>query len=162
LPEPSASKKRKIVESSHEEEKSSPPKHSIDTPLATSIGVIEILEVMTEHLPFTMLSPLGSELPSLLQPKKKDARKTVESEIEKGPSTPGGGNAQKKRRMMTVMRVVLDTPHRRFKRGLPPLPLMKLLKCLNRLKEVAVPSGQLYQRLIDLLLTWCLRRIPRG
>jgi hypothetical protein len=109
-----------------------------------------------------MLSPLGSELPSLLQPKKKDARKTVKSEIEKGPSAPGGGNAQKKRRMMTVMRVVLDTPHRRFKRGLPHLPLMKLLKRLNRPKEVAVPSGQLYQRLIDLLLTWCLRRIPRG
>jgi hypothetical protein len=63
--------------------------------------------------------------------------------------------------MMTVMTTVLDTPHWQFKRGLPLLPLMKLLKCLNRPKTVAVPSGQLYQRLIDLLLTWCLRRIPR-
>jgi hypothetical protein len=66
-PEPSASKKRKIISSSHEEEeRSSPPKHSAETPSETSIGVIEILEVMTEPLPFTMLSPLGSELTSLL------------------------------------------------------------------------------------------------
>jgi hypothetical protein len=74
-PEPSTSKKRKIISSSHdEEERSSPPKHSIETPSATSIGVTEILEVMTEPLPFTMLSPLGLELTSLLQPHKKDAR----------------------------------------------------------------------------------------
>jgi hypothetical protein len=57
-----------------------------------------------------MLIPLGSELTSLLHPKKKDARKTAEAETEKCPSALGGGNAQKKRRMMTVMRVVLDTP----------------------------------------------------
>jgi hypothetical protein len=40
-----------------------------------------------------MLSPLGSELSSLLQPKKKDARETAEAETKKGPSAPGGGNA---------------------------------------------------------------------
>jgi hypothetical protein len=39
-PEPSISKKRKVVELSRdEEEKSSPPKHSIETPSATSISV---------------------------------------------------------------------------------------------------------------------------
>jgi hypothetical protein len=66
-PEPSVSKKRKIVESSRGEEgKSSPSKHSIETPSATSIGVTEILEVMTEPLPFAMISPLGLELTGLL------------------------------------------------------------------------------------------------
>jgi hypothetical protein len=65
---------------------------------------------MTEPLPFTMLSPLGSELTSLLQRKKKDARETAEAETEKGPSAPGGGNALNKRHMMTVMRAILDTP----------------------------------------------------
>jgi hypothetical protein len=68
-PEPSAPKKRKFMLSSHgEEERPSPLKHSAETPSATSIGVIEILEVMTVPLPFLMLSPLGSELTSLLQP----------------------------------------------------------------------------------------------
>jgi hypothetical protein len=106
-----------------------------------------------------MLSPLGSELTSLLQPKKKDARETAEAEAKKEPSAPGGGNAQKKHRMMNVMRAILDTPHWQFKRGLSPLLLTKRL---NMPKVVVVPSGQLYQRSIDLLLTWCLRRIPRG
>jgi hypothetical protein len=69
----------------------------------------EILEVMTEPLPFPMLSPLVLELISLLQPKKKDARETAEVEAVKEPSARSGGNAQKKRRMMNVMRDVLDT-----------------------------------------------------
>jgi hypothetical protein len=109
--EPSTSKKRKITSSScEEEERSSPPNHSAETPSTTSIGMTEISEVMIEPLPFTMLSPLGSELTSLLQPQKKDARKTTEVEADKGPLAPGGGNAQKKHRMMNVMRAVLDTP----------------------------------------------------
>jgi hypothetical protein len=110
-PEPSASKKRKIMSSSHgEEERPSPAKHSIETPSATSIDVTEILEVMIEPLPFTMLSPLGSELTSLLQPQKKNIKGTTEAEVCKEPSAPGGGNTQKKCRMMNVMRAVLDTP----------------------------------------------------
>jgi hypothetical protein len=73
-PEPSASKKRKIMSSSHEEERPSPPKHSVETPSAASIDVTEILEVMTEPLPFMMLSPLGSDLTSLLQSRRKILR----------------------------------------------------------------------------------------
>ena len=89
--EPLAPKKRKIISSSHKEkEKSSPRKHSAETPSTTSIGVTEILEVMTEPLPFTMLSPLGTELTSLLQPKKKYARETAEAKVEKDPSAPVG------------------------------------------------------------------------
>ena len=52
-PEPSASKKRRIMSSRcGEEERPSPPKQSAKTPSATSIGVTEILEVMIEPLPF--------------------------------------------------------------------------------------------------------------
>ena len=88
--------KRKIMSSSRgEEERSSPLKHSAETPSATSIGVTEILEVMTEPLPFTMLSPLESELTSLLQPQKKNAKETAEAEVDKETSAPGGGNTQK-------------------------------------------------------------------
>jgi hypothetical protein len=65
-PKPSPSKKRRTVPSSHGEEGPSLPKHSAETPSITSISVIEIPEVMTEPLPFTMLSPLISELTSLL------------------------------------------------------------------------------------------------
>jgi hypothetical protein len=94
---PSVSKKRKTAESNRsEEEKSSPPKHTVGTPSTSSIGVIEILEIMTEPLPFTMLSPLGSELTSLLQPKEKDAREVAETKSKRDPSMPGGGNIQKK------------------------------------------------------------------
>jgi hypothetical protein len=89
---------------------------------------------MTEPLAFAMLSPLGLELTSLLQPKKKDARETAEAETGKGPSAPGGGNAQKKRRMMTAMRAILDNTHRQFKRGFSPLLLTKLLKHLGSQK----------------------------
>jgi hypothetical protein len=91
LPEPSVSKKQNIAESScDEEEKSSPLKHSVETPSTIFIGIIETLEVMTEPLSFAMLSPLGSELTSLLQQKKKDARETAEAEIEKGLQHPVG------------------------------------------------------------------------
>jgi hypothetical protein len=64
--------------------------------------------------------------------------------------------------MMTVMRVVLDTPHRKYKRELSPLPLTKPLKRLNRLKIVAVLSRPPYQRLAELLLAWSLGGIPGG
>jgi hypothetical protein len=42
MPEPSTSKKIKIISSSREEERSSSPKHFAETPSTTSIGVIEI------------------------------------------------------------------------------------------------------------------------
>jgi hypothetical protein len=77
--------------------------------LASSIGITEILEVMAESLPFAMLSTLGSNLTSSLQPKEKSASKVAEAETEKGSSAPGG-NTQNKQRMMTVMRAILDTP----------------------------------------------------
>jgi hypothetical protein len=37
---------------------------------ADSVNVSEIMKVMTEHIPFTMLSPQSSDLTSLLQSKE--------------------------------------------------------------------------------------------
>ena len=51
-----------------------------ETPSASSIGVIEILEIMTRPLPFRMLSPLGLVLTSILM---KD--KNVEGGATKSP-----------------------------------------------------------------------------
>jgi hypothetical protein len=45
---------------------SAPSEQVPETPSASSIGVTEILEVMTRPFPFVMLSPLGSDLTSLL------------------------------------------------------------------------------------------------
>jgi hypothetical protein len=71
-PKPLVLKKQKTMGSDHaKEEKSASPKHTVETPSTSSIGATEILEVMTEPLPFAMLSPLGSELTILLQPKEK-------------------------------------------------------------------------------------------
>jgi hypothetical protein len=58
-----------------------PPKQVLETPSASSIGssigATEILEVMTHPFPFTMISPLGSDLTSLLQTKDKDAKEGI-------------------------------------------------------------------------------------
>jgi hypothetical protein len=57
---PSAPKKRKVTSFERgDEEGPSPLKHLEKTPSATSVGVTEILEVMTAPLPFPMMSPLG-------------------------------------------------------------------------------------------------------
>jgi hypothetical protein len=83
-PEPLAPKKRKAMSSNRgEEERPSLPKHSEETPSASSIGVTEIQKVMIAPLPFTMLSPLGSSLTSLLQPQKKNVERTAEAEVNK-------------------------------------------------------------------------------
>jgi hypothetical protein len=91
---PSVLKKRESVGSNRgEEEKSIPPKHTVETPSASSIGVTKILEVMTEPLHFAMLNPQGSQLTNLLLPKEKCAGEVVEVETERGRSSPGEGNA---------------------------------------------------------------------
>jgi hypothetical protein len=47
------------------------PEKTAGTSPSSSISVSEILKVMTEPFPFAMLSPLGSDLTSLLQSKEK-------------------------------------------------------------------------------------------
>lgn len=50
-----------------------------ETTLASSIRVMEILEVMTRPLPFHMLSPLGSDLTSILMKDKNAKGKATRS-----------------------------------------------------------------------------------
>jgi hypothetical protein len=78
-----APKKRKPLKVGRAEKKMhAPPKQVPETPSTSSIGVTKILEVMTRPFPFAMLSPLGSDLTSLLQIKDKDA----EEGTGRGPS----------------------------------------------------------------------------
>ena len=66
-----------------------PSKQVPETPSTSSIDVTEILEVMTQPLPFAMLSPLGLDLTSLLQQREKHVKKDVEGGTGKDPSRAG-------------------------------------------------------------------------
>jgi hypothetical protein len=67
-PKSPALKKQKSSEVSCIEKKMPAPSKQVPkTPSTSSIDVTEILEVMTQPLPFAMLSPLGLDLTSLLQ-----------------------------------------------------------------------------------------------
>jgi hypothetical protein len=71
-PKLSAPKKRKSSTLAPTEAKVQDPLEKIvGTSSSSPIGVTEILKVMTEPFPFAMLSPLGSDLTSLLQSKEK-------------------------------------------------------------------------------------------
>jgi hypothetical protein len=62
-----APKKRKSLDLGHTEKKvHNSPEKIPGTSSSSSIGVTEILKVMTEPFPFALLSPLGSDLTSLL------------------------------------------------------------------------------------------------
>jgi hypothetical protein len=74
-----------------------------ETPLASSIGVTGILEVMIRPLPFRMLSPLGSDLTSILMKDKnaeggtsripiEETTKSPAEEIPKNPELGGLGS----------------------------------------------------------------------
>jgi hypothetical protein len=81
------------------------------TSSSSSTCVTEILKVMTKPFPFAMLSPLGSDLTSLLQSKEKGVEKSWEE--KKTASTIGGNvGGQKKRWMMAVMKAIHKTPPR--------------------------------------------------
>jgi hypothetical protein len=96
-----------------------PPDKIAGTSSSSSIGVTEILKVMIEPLLFAMLSPLGSDLTSLLQSKEKGVEKGAEEEKKTTSATRGNEGGQKKRRMMAVMRAIHKTP--------PPVSTEKLL-----------------------------------
>jgi hypothetical protein len=63
-----------------------PSKQVPETPSTSSIDVTEILEVMTQPLPFAMLRPLGLDLTSLLQQREKDVKKDAEEGTRKDPT----------------------------------------------------------------------------
>lgn len=71
-----APKKRKSLDLGHTEKKvHNSPEKIPGTSSSSSIGVTEILKVMTESFPFALLSPLGSDLTSLLQSREKGTEK---------------------------------------------------------------------------------------
>jgi hypothetical protein len=84
--------------------------------------VTEILKVITEHFPFAMLSPLGSDLTSLLQLKEKGIEQSSEGK-EAASATRGNAGGQKKQRMMTVMKAIHKTP--------PPASVEKIVAFAN-------------------------------
>ena len=51
------------------------PEKIVGTSSSSSASFTEILKVMTEPISFAMLSPLGSDLTRLLQPKEKGSKK---------------------------------------------------------------------------------------
>jgi hypothetical protein len=88
-----ASKKRKVV--APEPKAAEIEEETPSTPSAAEVE--EILKVMTESLPIKLLSPLGPPLTKLLQ--KKDEPSAAKKAV--GP---------KKRRIITVMQAIEETP----------------------------------------------------
>jgi hypothetical protein len=97
--EDSAPKKRKSSTLTSVEAKvQDVPEKTVGTSSSSSTDVTIILKVMTEPFPFAMLSPLGSDLTSLLQSKEKTTSTTggnegVEQSVDvKKTALATGGN----------------------------------------------------------------------
>jgi hypothetical protein len=98
-PKDSAPKKRKLVRISSADTKvQDVPKKTMGPPSPSSAEVSEILKVMTESIPFALLSPLRFYLTRFLQSK------------ETAPSAEEKIGRQKKRRMINVMQAIEQTP----------------------------------------------------
>jgi hypothetical protein len=98
-PKDSAPKKRKFVRISPVETKvQDVPDKAAGASSPSSANILEILKVIIEPIPFALLSPLRSDLTSLLQSKET--------------ASAAGGNVegQKKRRMINVMQAIEQTP----------------------------------------------------
>ena len=97
-PKDSAPKKRELVRISSADTKiQDVPEKTIGPPSPSAAEVSEILKVMTEFIPFALLSPLSLDLTGLLQSK------------ETAPSAEKKVGGQKKRRMMNVMQAIKQT-----------------------------------------------------
>jgi hypothetical protein len=94
-PEPKAATSKKRKTATPEPKMAEMEEEAPSTPSATEVE--EILKVMTEPLPIKLLSPLGSQLTKLLQ--RKDDPLAVKKAV--GP---------KKRRIVTVMQAIEETP----------------------------------------------------
>jgi hypothetical protein len=97
-PKDLAPKKRKLVKiSSADTEVQDMPEKTMGPPSPSTTKVSEILKVMTESIPFALLSPLRLDLTSLLQSK------------ETAPSTEGEAGGRRNARMMNVMQAIEQT-----------------------------------------------------
>jgi hypothetical protein len=116
-----APKKRKYLALGHTEAKVHDlPGNIPGAPSSSSIGVTEILKLMTKPFMFALLSPLGSDLTSLLQSKEKGIEKGDEEEKKKNASATGGTGVVRKTRMMAVMRAMHKTPIGRDRKKIVP------------------------------------------
>jgi hypothetical protein len=94
-----APKKRKLVRiSSADTNVQDVPEKTIGPPSPSTAEVLEILKVMTESIPFALLSPLRLDLTSLLRSK------------ETAPSAEEKAWGQMKRWMINVMQAIEQTP----------------------------------------------------
>jgi hypothetical protein len=94
-PEPKAATSKKRIPTTPEPKVAEMEEETPSTPSAAEVE--EILKVMTEFLPIKLLSPLGPHLTKLLQ--KKDEPSATKKAV--GP---------KKRRIITVMQAIEETP----------------------------------------------------
>jgi hypothetical protein len=94
----SAPKKRKLFRISPIEVKVQDVPEKTACPSPSSVDISEIMKVMTEPIPFTMLSLLGSDMTRLLQSK------------ETALAIGGSAGGQKKRRKMNMMQAIEQTP----------------------------------------------------
>jgi hypothetical protein len=67
------------------------PEKTAGSSPSSSVDVSEILKIITEPFPFPMLSPLWSDLTSLLQSKEKGVERSLEG---KDKASAGGGNVE--------------------------------------------------------------------
>jgi hypothetical protein len=94
-PEPKAATSKKRKTTTPESKVAEMEEETASTPSAAEVE--EILKVMTESLPIKLLSPLGPQLTKLLQKKDK-------------PSATKKAVGNKKRRIVTVMQAIEQTP----------------------------------------------------
>jgi hypothetical protein len=94
-PKDSAPKKRKLVRISSADMKvQDVPEKTVSPPSPSTAEVSKVLKVMTEPIPFALLSPLRLDLTSLLQ------------SMETAPSTEEKGEGQKKWWIINVMQAI--------------------------------------------------------
>jgi hypothetical protein len=100
--------------------------------------VKEILKAMTKPFPFDMLSPLRSDLTSLLQSREKEIGKDAEGGSIRVPSATRV-SVKKKRHMMAVMRTVHKTTPPVATEKIVPLAAAEATEAEPEAKNIGVP-----------------------
>jgi hypothetical protein len=141
-PKDLAPKKRRLVRISSADTKVQDVlEKTIGPPSPSAAEVSEILKVMTESIPFTLLSSLRLDLTSLLQSK------------ETASSTEGKAEGQKKRKMMNWMQAIEQTP--------PPSSAAKAAMPVDAEDTARAEADELATTMSEidrLIRMWLLRR----
>jgi hypothetical protein len=129
-PKVSAPKKQKLAEKTSEKMKTQDAVEPTASPLSSAAEVSEILKVMIESFPFTLLSPLGLELTSLLQ------KKEISSAADRRD------RGQKKQRMMNILQAIEQMP--------PPASANKATKPIDAKATATVEDENLITTLSEI------------